>query len=384
MKKSFEKSVKSTKYRRKIRLIWLILLLCTASLMLTNCIPPKSSKGVKNPHDGEALNSKVAVVYSDKYTIRLGGLEKLHPHPQKYAPIYYRLIKKGYIKPADVFVPKPATNEEIMLVHSEKFMKSLNSSAEVAEFLEIPAIAPVPNSIVHSNILSAFETHVGGTILAGKLALKYGIAINIGGGYHHAKIDHGEGFCVYNDLAIALEVLFRDKLIKKAAVIDLDVHQGNGTAEIFEGEERVFTFSMHEGGIYPLPKSESDWDIELEEYTGDKEYLKILRSAVKKILDQQKPDIVMLQAGADVLKGDPLANLELTFAGVVARDAIVIDACVKRSIPVVYTTGGGYAKNSWKAQYLSIERTIKKYGLVEGKPKHEPRKLTPHEKIYSK
>ena len=364
--------------------ILLTSILALTSLLLINCIPPKSSKGVKNPHDGEPLNSRVAVVYSDNYTIRLGGLEKLHPHPQKYAPIYYRLISKGYIKPADVFVPTAATDDQIMLVHSDRFMHSLQDSREVAEFLEVPAIAPVPNVIVHSKILSVFESQVGGTILAGKLALKYGIAINIGGGYHHSKIDHGEGFCVYNDLAIALEVLFKDKLIKKAAVIDLDVHQGNGTAEIFEDDARVYTFSMHEGGIYPIPKSESDLDIELEAGTDDAEYLKILRPAIKKILDTQKPDIVMLQAGADVLSGDPLGNLELTFSGLVARDAIVIDECVKRNIPVVYTTGGGYAKNSWKAQFLSIERTIKKYGLVDGKTRHEARDLTIHEKMYTK
>jgi len=245
-------------------------------------------------------------------------------------------------------------------------------------------VAAVPNALVDAAILNAVRYSTGGTILAGRLALKHGVAINIGGGYHHAKPDAGEGFCIYADMPIAIRVLQKEKLIRRAMVIDLDVHQGNGTAVCFAGDDSVFTFSMHQGDIYPIPKESSDLDIELRSGTNDRKFLKILRKHLGDAIDRAKPDIVILQAGCDTLKGDPLASLAMSLEGIVNRDAMVIDECVERKIPVVMVLGGGYSKRAWEVQYASIERTLRKYGLAGDRPPHRRRELTGKEKLYTK
>ncbi len=361
-----------------------LILLALPLAAMAGCAPPQVFTQTNDSREGHILNRKVAVVYSLQYHINMGGFEKLHPHPQKYGKLYLQLVTDGYIKPEDVFVPKPVTREQILTAHSEEFLRSLKDSAKIAAYTEMPILAIVPNGLVDAGLLRAFRWQAGGTLMAGRLAIKHGIGISLGGGHHHACRDHGEGFCVYNDLAIAIGTLQKEGLIKRAMVVDLDVHQGNGTAEIFAGDDSVFTFSMHEDDIYPIPKATSDLDIELSAETGDEEYLAKLRAALPKIFADARPDIVFLQGGADVLDGDPLANLCMTPDGLVKRDAMVIDECVRRGIPVVTTMGGGYSPDSWLAQYKSIRRTLKKYGAVAGKPKHPPREATAEEKSYTK
>jgi len=360
--------------------------LCAAlvSFSCFNCIPPRSLKQVDRPRTGRALADKVAIVYSRHYQIEFGGLEKLHSFDiRKYARIYFQLITDGLIEPDDVFVPEEVTREQILLVHTPEFMKSLHNTTTVADYLELPIIGAAPKEVVDSCVLKSFRYATGGTILAGREALKYGIAINLAGGYHHAKPHAGEGFSVYADMAIAIRVLKKAGLIKRTLVVDLDVHQGNGTAVIFDGDDTVFTFSMHERGIYPVPKEFSDLDVELSAGTGDAEYLKLLQKHLPRAIDIAQPDIVFLQAGCDTLAGDPLAHLAMTEDGIVRRDAMVIDECVRRGIPVVMTLGGGYSKNAWHVQYGSIRRTIEKYGLAEGgrRPRRRP---TAKEKFYTK
>jgi len=340
---------------------------------------------VKSPRRGRAYNNRVAIVYSKHYQMSMGGLEKLHSFDiRKYARIYLKLNTSGLLRPEDVFVPKAVSEDQILLVHTRKFLDSLKDSPTVARYLEAPFAAVVPNALVDAAILNALRYSTGGTILAGRLALKHGIAINIGGGYHHAKPDAGEGFCIYADMPIAIRVLKKEKLIRRAMVIDLDVHQGNGTAVCFAGDDSVFTFSMHQGNIYPHPKEKSDLDIELKPGTDDAAFLKILGERLGGAIDRAKLDIVFLQAGCDTLKGDPLAGLAMTQEGIVKRDAMVIDDCVKRNIPVVMVLGGGYSKRAWEVQYASIERTLKKYGLTKGRSPHRRRPLTGKEKLYTK
>ena len=333
---------------------------------------------------GRALQ-KVAVVYSTNYEINMGGLEKLHPFDiHKYAKIYLQLQTDGYLRPDDMFAPEPLSEEQILLVHTDDFLSSLKDPQRVAKYLEMEIVAKVPTKIVDTGFLSSFRWASGGTIMAGRETLKHGIAINIGGGYHHAKPDAGEGFCVYNDLAIAIRALQKDGLIQRACVVDLDVHQGNGTALIFAGDDNVFTFSMHQRGIYPMPKETSDWDIELAAGTTDAVYLRLLQELLPTVLERAKPQIVFLQAGCDTLQSDPLANLEMTPSGIIQRDALVIDACVSRGIPVVITLGGGYGPQAWKAQYESIARTIDTYGLAGAGPAYQRRSPTAKEKLYTK
>ncbi|HUT60852.1 MAG TPA: histone deacetylase [Phycisphaerae bacterium] len=350
-----------------------------------SCVRPASFKSTKYPRPGQAIGQRVAVVYSTHYEMNLGGAERLHPFDiHKYAKIYLKLQTDGYLRPPDVFVPQPVTKEQVLLVHSPEFMESLRDSEKVARYLEAPLVGAMPAALVDAGILNAFRWSSGGTIEAARQALRHGIGINIGGGYHHAKGDSGEGFNVYNDLAITIRVLRRERLIRRACVVDLDVHQGNGTATVFAGDNDVFTFSMHQGDIYPIPKAVSSLDIELPRGTGDEEYLRLLRGALPGVLDKARPDIVLLQAGCDTLAGDPLAGLRMSHRGIVLRDAAVIDACVARHIPVVMALGGGYSQDAWQAQYASIARTIDKYGLAgRGRP-HAPRSPTAKERFYTR
>jgi histone deacetylase 11 len=179
-------------------------------------------------------------------------------------------------------------------------------------------------------------------------------------------------------------VLRQEGLIRRAAVVDLDVHQGNGTAVIFSGDDDVFTFSMHQAGIYPIPKAKSDLDVELPAGTDDEAYLRELARCLPVVLAKAQPEIVFLQAGCDTLSADPLAHLKMTPHGIVRRDAMVIDACAARDIPVVMTLGGGYSKQAWRAQYGSVKRTILKYGLAGGERPYPRRRPTLKEKLYTK
>jgi acetoin utilization deacetylase AcuC-like enzyme len=183
---------------------------------------------------------------------------------------------------------------------------------------------------------------VGGTIAASRAALEHGIAINLSGGTHHAFADHGEGFCVFNDVAVAIRTLQRDGRVRRAIVLDLDVHQGNGTNAIFAGDERVYTFSMHGAKNYPFHRVPGCVDIELPDGTGDDTYLDILARALPNALRSAGADVAVYLAGADILAGDRLGRLGLTQGGMARRDALVLDACRDIGLPVAIVLGGGY------------------------------------------
>ena len=345
---------------------------------------PRVFKQVKAPRSGRALGKRVAVVYSKHYQVSVAGLEKLHPFDiRKYAKIYLKLNTDGLIRPADVFVPDAARAEDILRVHTRAYLARLKQPAMAARYLEAPAVANLPAPLLDACVLSPFRYATGGTILAARLALKHGIAINIGGGYHHAEPNKGGGFCIYADMPIAVRVLQAEKAIRRALIVDLDVHQGNGTAVCLAGDDDVFTFSMHQGSIYPIPKATSDLDVELDAGTDDKAYLRLLRRHLPGVIDKAKPDLVFLQAGCDTLAEDPLAALAMTRSGIVDRDAVVVDECVRRGLPVVIVLGGGYSKQAWAVQYASIRRTIATYGLVNGPP-HPRRDPSLKEKLYTK
>jgi len=310
--------------------------------------------------------AKVALVYSKKYEINLGGLERSHPFDiRKYSKIAKQLIADGTASAADFHAPEELSREQILLVQTPAFLNSLKSSRNVATYIEAPLVAALPAAFVERGMLRPFRYAAGGTLLATRLALEEGIAVNIGGGYHHAKPDRGEGFCVYADMPIAIRVLQDEKLVRRALVVDLDVHQGNGTIVCCRNDPTVFTFSMHQGSLYPIPKEKGDRDIELKPGTDDDTYLRILGKALPEVIHHSRPDLVILQAGCDTLDADPLANLAMTQDGIVRRDAFVIDTCVRRGIPVVMTTGGGYGKQAWKVQHASISNILKTHGLVQ-------------------
>lgn len=193
--------------------------------------------------------------------------------------------------------------------------------------------------------------------------MNHGIGINLGGGFHHAKPEKGEGFCIFADIPIAIRSLHHAFGDLCNLIIDLDVHQGNGLAVCHESDDDVFIFSMHQGDIYPIPKEKCDLDIELSPDTKDEEYIHILNENLPVIFDRAKPDIVFYIAGCDTAAEDPLASLEMTARGINTRDMIVIDHCSSNGIPVVMTLGGGYSSHAWEIQYETIRRIIEKYGL---------------------
>ena len=323
-----------------------LLFLVLASLWAGVCcvMTPASMKQVKAPRGGRVYNNHVAIVYSKHYQMSMGGLEKLHSFDiRKYARIYLKLNTEGLLRPEDVFVPKPVTQDEILLVHTPEFVESLKDSPTVARYIEAPFAAAVPNVLVDAAILNAFRYSTGGTILASRLALKHGIAINIGGGYHHAKPYQGEGFCIYADMPIAIRVLQKENLIKRAMVIDLDVHQGNGTAVCFSTDNSVFTFSMHQQHNYPPFKPPSDLDLGLENGTEDDEYLSLLDQHLPGIIESHQPQLVFYLAGADPYREDQLGGLHLTVGGLRERDEKVINYLRDADVPTATTTAGGYA-----------------------------------------
>ena len=278
--------------------------------------------------------SLLKFVYSDSYwMVDIGN----HVFPlMKYRLIYEKLISWG-VKKDDILEPQPAQDEDILKVHSPRYMKKLKSGKlSHAEMLALE----LPYS---PDLLHFARLYVGGTILAAETAIEEGMAAHLGGGFHHAFSDHGEGFCVLNDVAVAIEKLRHREIIQKAMIVDCDVHQGNGTATIFSKQEHVFTFSIHQMDIYPADKSESTLDIGLWSGEGDREYLEALQSHFPRIYEEFRPDIVFYLAGADPYEKDQLGGLLLTLEGLRERDEILIGSARKLKIPVVILLAGGYA-----------------------------------------
>jgi len=273
-------------------------------------------------------------IYSKDYWMLDPGPHVFPIH--KYRMLYERLLALG-ARPRNFVTPQPATDEDLLLVHSAKYVRKVRlgtlSTAEVVA-LEIP-FSP---EIVKFAVLT-----VGGTILAGRHALTDGLAVHLGGGFHHAFHDHGEGFCVFNDIAVAIETLRRDGLVRRAMVVDVDLHQGNGTAAIFGRREDVFTFSIHQMDIYPSVKPAGSLDIGLWSGDGDEKYLAEMRSHFPGLFREYRPDLVLYVAGADPYEKDKLGSLLLTKEGLRERDRIVIDGARRLGIPVLVVLAGGYA-----------------------------------------
>jgi acetoin utilization deacetylase AcuC-like enzyme len=271
------------------------------------------------------------VIYSDRYQIDIG--------PHIYPTAKYSLVRQaleasgGY----EFFEPAPASWDDLALVHTAEYLEKVRTGTlsfeEIAQ-LEIPW---------SPEIVEAFRLMTGGTIVAAREARRAGVGVHLGGGFHHAFANHGEGFCLFNDVAVAIRVLQRDGAAPRAAVIDCDVHHGNGTAMIFDLDPRVYTCSMHQQHNYPVFKPRSTLDIGLRDGTGDDEYLDKLSGALAEVF-AWGPDIVFYLAGADPYEQDQLGGLALTLAGLRSRDARVFAASADAGVPVVVTLAGGYAR----------------------------------------
>src|SRR6267378_7546378 len=275
------------------------------------------------------------VVYHDKYDLNLGP----HVFPsQKFRLIAEALVAEKIANREDFAQPVPASDQDILRVHTPEWVRKLKTgtlSASEVMLLEIP---------YSQELVDAVWLAAGGSILAAQCALRDGFGANLGGGFHHAYPDHGEGFCAIHDVAVAIRRLQADGAIRNAMVVDTDVHHGNGTAAIFRNDPSVFTISIHQENNYPAHKPPSNVDLNMADRADDEEYLDALIPAVQRALDEFRPEILFYVGGADPYCEDQLGGLSLTKEGLRRRDRSVFEEARQRKIPVVTTLAGGYAR----------------------------------------
>ena len=276
-------------------------------------------------------------LYSDHYVIELPAN---HMFPiQKYRLIREQLVADGTLGSDDLLEPTQVVPTDVRLVHTDEYWEQLTTGALATSAIRRLGL-PWSEALVRRSRAS-----VQGTLTAARIAIRDGVAINLAGGTHHAFPDRGEGFCVLNDIAIAIRCLQRDAWMQRMAVIDCDVHQGNGTAAIFASEPDVYTFSLHGANNFPLIKVPGSLDIGLPDGTGDEEYLGVLEATLPKILTEFRPGLVFYLAGVDPHERDRLGRLRLTHEGLRGRDELVLQACRDAGIPVAITLGGGYGQD---------------------------------------
>jgi len=276
------------------------------------------------------------IAFHPKYQL---SLPDKHRFPmEKYDLLPKQLMYDGTCIQEDFFIPKPIDLSIIERVHEPEYIKKLRTlTLNKSEARKIGF--PLSKELVEREIIIT-----GGTIQGSMKAFETGIAMNIAGGTHHAFKGHGEAFCLLNDQAIAAQYLLDKKLVDRILIVDLDVHQGNGTAEIFQSNPNVFTFSMHGQKNYPFHKEQSDLDIALEDDCNDADFLRILKNVLPDLIAKTRPDFIFYLCGVDVLKTDKLGRLGLTVAGCKQRDVFVLELCKKNNIPVQCSMGGGYSK----------------------------------------
>jgi acetoin utilization deacetylase AcuC-like enzyme len=276
-------------------------------------------------------------------------LSPSHPFPMsKYPLLKALLLAEGIITPDDLIEPLPLGMPDIEMVHTREYLARLTSAALSAAELRRLGL-PWSDALWERSTLAA-----AGTLLAARTALRDGLAANLAGGTHHAFPDHGEGFCVLNDVAIAITQLRAEGAIRRAAVIDLDVHQGNGTAAIFEHVDEVFTFSMHGERNYPLAKMRSNLDVPLPDGAGDAEYLQQLAENLPLVLERSQAQLAFYLAGVDVAAGDRYGKLALSESGVAQRDRFVIETVRGRGVPLAIVLAGGYAPSRQRTAELHM------------------------------
>jgi acetoin utilization deacetylase AcuC-like enzyme len=275
----------------------------------------------------------IPVVFSPRYACDIGA----HVFPTaKFRLVLDALEREGLVEPGAVIEPGWPDRATLERVHTAAYLDDLEALRWTPRTLA--SELPLTNEIVE-----AYARAAAGTLLAGRLALEAGAAVHLGGGFHHAFAGHAEGFCYLNDLAVAIRGLQAESRIRRAAVVDLDVHQGNGTAALFAGDPGVFTLSFHQEANYPMPKMRSTLDVGLDNGAGDEEYLARLAAALPRVWEFA-PEVLLYQAGADPYREDQLGGLALTLDGLAQRDRLVLEGAAARGIPPVVTLGGGYAR----------------------------------------
>ena len=277
----------------------------------------------------------VKIAYSPVYKYELPDG---HRFPMiKYELIPEQLLYEGSVTDDHFFHPEKLSDDQILLTHTKEYLDKLNNLT--LDRKEIRNIGfPVAQTLIDRGKYIA-----NGTLQCARYALEHGCAMNIAGGTHHSFADRGEGFCIYNDIAISSNILLKERTSKQILVVDLDVHQGNGTAKIFENDDRVFTFSMHGERNYPTRKETSNLDIGLPDKSEDARFLSELKNTLPRLIDQVEPDLIFYLSGVDIIESDKLGRLSVTKEGCRKRDEFVFQSCKTNDIPVAVSMGGGYS-----------------------------------------
>lgn len=312
---------------------------------------------------------KLPVIYSPRYDIRVLGIEKLHPFDsEKYGKVHRYLVDTVGIDEGAFTDPDPVSEEELSTVHTPEYLDSLNKSVNIALIAEVMMAALVPNGILQKHLLGPIRYATGGTILGCRLAIERGWAINLSGGYHHAKADSGGGFCFFADVPIALKKMWGTHPGRKVLIVDLDAHQGNGNSSIFRDDPRVSIFDIYNGSIYPGDHEAARhvrYNHPVRMFVGDGEYLGLLERELPPAIDGSSPELIIYNAGTDVLEGDPLGGMSITAEGIIRRDAIVFGSAIGRDIPILMLLSGGYTRRSAGVIGRSIENLLNRIIKVQ-------------------
>lgn len=302
------------------------------------------------------------IVYHPAYNLTAFGLGRLHPFDgRKYPRIRDALIARGLRRPRDFVRPRPVGRRDLAKLHTPAYLDSLRRPDVLAGILEVPIVGRLPGWVIDWRILRPMRFATGGTILACRLALEHGVAINLGGGYHHASSAWGGGFCVYADVPLAAKVLHDEGKVGRVLVVDLDAHQGNGTAAVFRDWDWASILDLYEEDLFPARKEPEDYPLPVPPGLTGSEYLEIVRVATPEVLDAVRPDLMIYNAGSDPFVGDPLARFRLTGDDLAERDLLVVTTARERGIPVAMVLSGGYSAESWHIHADAIEGILTRF-----------------------
>ncbi len=305
----------------------------------------------------------IPIVYNKGYNVDIYGFENMTRFDaHRYEKIYRGLYRAGLVNGKTVIVPGRITDEELLHVHTEDWVRKTHHPRYVAQTLESNIIKNLPRGVVENRIVDPFRYQTKGTVLAARYALMYGVSATLGGGFSHAQADKGEGFNLFADVPLAVKMLRMDSWDGRIFILDVDVHHGQGNAAFFAGDKSVFLMDIYNRDIYPGRFESIDLAIELERGATDEQYLEGLEKKLPKALKRFKPDLMIYVAGVDCCVKDRLGGLAVTESGINARDRFVIDQCAERHIPLCMTLSGGYWKGSYRPSVEMIKYAAKKLG----------------------
>jgi histone deacetylase 11 len=306
---------------------------------------------------------KLPILYTKSYDIVFGGIEELHPTGTKrYGKTFLHIHQELGIIEKDIHKPYCVTDEELLTVHTERYLNSLKSSEMIGRIAEFNYLSSVPNTILQQRLLVPVRYAVGGTVQGCDLAIAQGWAINLSGGYHHAKSDGGGGFCFFSDIAVAARKLLTERKNMVILVVDLDAHQGNGYASIFKDDERVRILDVYNEDIYPHDEKAKQYihfHYPVSSHIEDGTYLSIIQKAVPDAIEKAGPDFIFYIAGADLFRGDVLGCMGVSERGVISRDEFVFRQALLNGVPVLMVAGGGYAEETGAIMGRSIVNLLK-------------------------